>query len=384
MNTAHRFYPVAEPDIGALEERYLLDAFRSGWISSLGEYIGRFEQSFAAFCGAEHGVAVSNGTVALQLALLAAGVGPGDEVIVPPLTFVATASAVRHVGAVPVFADCEPDIGTLDAREVEKALSARTKAIVPVHLYGHPADMDPIMAIARDRNLVVIEDAAEAHGALYKGRKVGGIGHIATFSFYGNKIITTGEGGMVVTADARVASRIRFLKDHAMDPARRYWHPEVGYNFRMTNLQAAVGCAQLERFEEITSKRQRVQDAYRSRLESSGTMAINPAKAWARPVPWLVCGVLARDSRPRDEFAAELRKRGIDSRPYFGLISDMPPYASAAGGADFPVARDLSLRGLNLPSSTALDDRSVGEVCATIADLLVRDAPAPSRSSVGR
>ena len=247
----NKFLPVAEPDLGPLEERYLLDAFQSGWISSIGEYIQRFEEGFAKFCGAGHGIAVSSGTVAIHLALLAAGVGPGDEVIVPTLTFVGTVSPVKYVGATPVFVDSEPEIGTLDPQAVEKAITSRTKAIIVVHLYGHPADMDPILDIARKYELIVIEDAAEAHGAKYKGRPVGSFGNCATFSFYGNKILTTGEGGMIVTNDKDLADRIRFLKDHAMDPNRRYWHPEVGYNYRITNLQAAIGCAQLERFNEL-------------------------------------------------------------------------------------------------------------------------------------
>jgi len=362
------FYPVAEPDLSSLEREYLMDAFDSGWISSLGEYITRFETSFAAFCSTQHGVTVSNGTVALQLALLAADVGPGDVVIVPPLTFVATASAVRHVGAIPVFVDCEPDIGTLDPRKLEAAVSPRTRAIIPVHLYGHPADMDPIMECARKHDLIVIEDAAEAHGARYKGRPVGGLGHMATFSFYGNKIITTGEGGIIVTNDGRYASRIRFLKDHAMDPERRYWHPAVGFNFRMTNLQAAVGCAQLERFAALTAKRQAIQDLYRARLSASG-IQVNPFRDWASPVPWLVCALLpaGTDERTRDAIGNALKARGIDFRPYFHLIPDMPPYAAANASLrrhePYPCARSVASRGLNLPSTTNLAESAISYIC---------------------
>jgi perosamine synthetase len=385
VNEKRKFYPVAEPDIGALEEEYLLSAFRSGWISSLGEFIGRFERSFAGFCDVEHGVAVSNGTVALQLALLAAEVGPGDEVIVPPLTFVATASAVRHVGATPVFVDCEPDIGTLDPRKLAEAITPRTKAVIPVHLYGHPADMDPIMECARANDLVVIEDAAEAHGARYKDRPIGSIGHMATFSFYGNKIITTGEGGMVVTNDSRFASKIRLLKDHAMDPNRRYWHPIVGYNFRMTNLQAAIGCAQLERFTELTRTRQAVQDAYRSALSSRPALQVNPRRSWASPVPWLVCVLLppATDARTRDAVGDALRKGDIDSRPYFNLLSDMPPYAparpsaSAVGG--YPQAREVARRGLNLPSSTYLKPAEISDICAALISAVEHASTASAR-----
>lgn len=388
MSEKRTFYPVAEPDIGALEEQYLLSAFRSGWISSLGEFIGRFEASFAGFCDVEHGIAVSNGTVALQLALLAADVGPGDEVIVPPLTFVATASAVRHVGATPVFVDCEPDIGTLDPHKLQAAITPRTKAVIPVHLYGHPADMDPIMDCARANGLVVIEDAAEAHGARYKDRSIGSIGHMATFSFYGNKIITTGEGGMVVTNDARLASRIRLLKDHAMDPKRRYWHPIVGYNFRMTNLQAAIGCAQLERFGELTEKRQAVQAGYRSALAGYPGLLVNPRRSWASPVPWLVCVLLSpgTDAATRDAVGDALKNSGVDSRPYFNLLSDMPPYVSQPPSGDaadaYPRARDVAARGLNLPSSTYLGQADISHICAEFTAALERLSPSGIRQSI--
>ncbi len=362
-NAPQSFIPVAEPDIGELEEQYLLKAFRSGWISSLGEYVNRFETSFAGFCGADYGVAVANGTVALHLALLAAKVGPGDEVIVPPLTFVATAAAVKHVGATPVFVDCEPGIGTIDPHAIESAITSRTRCIVPVHLYGHPADMDPIMALANKHGLVVIEDAAEAHGAKYKGRKVGGIGHMGIFSFYGNKLITTGEGGMVVTGNPDFAARIQLLRDHAMDPARRYWHEEVGFNFRMTNLQAAIGCAQLERFDEIVAQRQRVLDTYREAFVEAGEIVVNPALSWAEPVPWLVCALLPGRfaGAQRDVLMARLRAEAIDSRPYFNMLCDMPPYRNGADDnpRSYPVARDLAMRGLNLPSSTALDRETI-------------------------
>lgn len=370
------FLPVAEPDLGRLEEEYLINAYRSGWISSIGKYVTQFEESFAVFCGVEHAVAVSSGTVALQLALVAANVGPGDEVIVPPLTFVATASTVRQVGATPVFVDCELEIGTMDPRVVGKAITPRTKAIIPVHLYGHPVDMDPIMELANKHGLIVIEDAAEAHGARYMGRRVGSIGHMATFSFYGNKVITTGEGGMITTHDEGLTSRMRFLKDHAMDPARRYWHQEVGFNFRMTNLQAAIGCAQLERFDEIFAKRRMVQDAYRRLFLDRPEIIINPARPWAEPTPWLVCAVLPARYKEaqRDTVAIALQSEGIDTRPYFNLLSDMPPYQNSrsysVGGTDCSVARNLSSRGLNLPSSTSMTEESISRVYGVFAEVL--------------
>jgi perosamine synthetase len=363
--------PVAEPDLGPLEENYILDALRSKWVSSIGSYIQRFESGFAEFCGVRNGVAVSNGTVALHLALVAGGIGPGDEVIVPALTFVATAAAVRHAGAVPVFVDVEPEIGTIDPEAVANAVGSRTKAIIPVHLYGHPADMHPILEIAKDRNILVIEDAAEAHGANYKQDRVGGLGHLATFSFYGNKILTTGEGGMVVTNDDTLARRLRFLKDHAMDPDRRYWHQEVGYNYRMTNLQAAMGCAQLERYAELIAKKRRVVDMYRRAFQGSG-VAINPTRAWASAAPWLVCAVLpsSRNYELRAHVIDELKNALIDSRPYFHLASSMPPYKDCRivgkEGANLHVSEDLSMRGLNLPSMGWLDERDVAAISGTV------------------
>src|SRR6266496_1099800 len=261
--SSRTFVPVAEPDIGERELAYVTDAVRSGWISSSGVYVDRFESSFAALCGVRHAVAVANGTVALHLALRAAGIGAGDEVIVPSLTFAATAAAVVHAGAAPVFVESTAHYWCMDPVAVEAALGPRTRAIIPVHLYGHPADMDALHEIARSRHLVVIEDAAEAHGARCRGRVVGSIGDLGCFSFYGNKIMTTGEGGMVTTNDSALATHMRFLKNHAMEPQRRYWHSEVGFNYRMTNLQAAVGCAQVERFQELQRARAQVLGWYR-------------------------------------------------------------------------------------------------------------------------
>jgi len=370
------FLPVAEPDLGPLEERYLLEAYRSGWISSLGDFVGRFERNFAAFGEVGYAVAVSNGTAALHLALLAAGVGPGDEVIVPALTFAATAAVVRYCGAVPVFVDSEPDIGTMDPKAVGRAVTPKTRAIVPVHLYGHPAEMTSILEIARTARLTVIEDAAEAHGARYRGKRVGSIGNIGVFSFYGNKIMTTGEGGMVVTDDADLALRIQFLKDHAMDPDRRYWHPEVGYNYRITNLQAAIGCAQLERFEELSDKRIKVLEMYRKIFGSLTTIAFNPSRPWAQPVAWLVCGLLPNGTSmdQRDRLMKILKTKGIDSRPYFVPLSKMPPYRDCrmvgVESESLPVASDLSARGLNFPSVVRLTEQDIIRVREVVEDCL--------------
>jgi perosamine synthetase len=374
--------PVAEPDVGRLEEELVTQAIRSGWVSSLGPFVEEFESSFASWCNMRHGISTSSGTTALHLCLVAAGVGPGDEVIVPSLTFVATASAVKHAGATPVLVDCDSEIGTLSAAAVAAAITTRTRAIIVVHLFGHPADMAPITELGRRHNIFVVEDAAEGHGATYRGCIVGSLADASCFSFYGNKIITTGEGGMVLTNDPAFARRLRFLRDHAMDPARRYWHPEVGYNYRLTNPQAALGVAQLQRFDEIRAARQHVLEVYRALVLGAGLdVAINPRREWAVPTPWLVCAVLPPDADPRrrDHICVDLRTRGIDTRPYFIPMHRLPPYLScrtvAAGGSGrLHCTESLAARGFNLPSSGKLSFDIVERVVGALADAL-RDVP---------
>ncbi|MBX3010284.1 MAG: DegT/DnrJ/EryC1/StrS family aminotransferase, partial [Caldilineaceae bacterium] len=226
-----QFIPIYEPTLGEAEEALVLEAVRSGWISSNGKYLREFEERFAAFCGAAYGVSTNNGTTALHLVLHALGIGPGDEVIVPALTFVASANAVRYTGATPIFADVDPVTWTLDPAAVAALITPRTKAIMPVHLYGHPAPMPALQALADQHGLLLVEDAAEAHGAQVGDKRTGVLGQAAAFSFFANKVITTGEGGMVTTNDATLAARCRMLRDHAMPPERRYWHDEIGFNY---------------------------------------------------------------------------------------------------------------------------------------------------------
>ncbi len=358
--------PVAEPLLGEKELEYVVDCVKSTWISSLGRYVTSFEEGFARFCGAKHGVSVANGTVALHLALKVLGVGPGHEVIVPSLTFVATANAVVYTGARPVFVDSEPSTWNMDPRAVKAALTPRTKAIIPVHVYGHPVDMDPILDIAMEHNLWVIEDAAEAHGAEYKGRKVGSLGHISCFSFYGNKIITTGEGGMLLTDDDELAERARFLKDHAMSKDKRYWHPEVGFNYRMTNIQAALGVAQLERIEEFIRIRRDNARRYNTLLEGVEGLTLPPEADWAFNVYWMY-SVLVEDQYgiSRDELMVRLRERGIDSRPFFYPIHTMPPYRT---GQRLPVAEELARKGINLPSASTLTADQIEMICQVLRE----------------
>ncbi len=363
--------PVSEPLLGGNEEKYVLECVRSSWISSLGKFIPEFEGKFARFCGSKHGVAVMNGTVALQLALAALGIKEGDEVIVPDLTFVATANAVRYLGAKPVFVDSEMKTWNIDPEKIAAAITKETKAIIPVHLYGHPCDMDPIIEIAKKHKLFVVEDAAEAHGAEYKGRKVGSIGDVGCFSFYGNKIITTGEGGMCITGDAKLAGRMHFLKDHAMRPEKRYWHPELGFNFRMTNVQAAIGVAQLEQIENFIAIKRRNAQLYSSLLQKIKGLTLQPEMPWARNVYWMHSVLVGEKDFgcSRDELMARLKAKGIDSRPFFYPVHQFPMYSSGYSDRDFPVAVELSRSGINLPSSAKLSEDDIRYVCGAIADV---------------
>jgi perosamine synthetase len=368
--------PVSRPEIGERERRYMMEAVDSGWVSSLGDFIGRFESGFARYCDVPHGVAVSNGTTALEVALKALGVGRGDEVVVPAMTFAAAAAVVVHVGAEPVLVDVHPDYWCLDPEALRRAVGSRTRAVIAVHSYGHPCDLEPILAVCGEGEIPVLEDCAEAHGARYRGRRVGGLGRCGTFSFYGNKIITTGEGGMVVTEDGSLAERIRQLKDHAMDPGRRYFHFDAGYNFRLTNPQAALGCAQLERIEEFLDKRARLLAWYRTELGDVAGVRLNPSMDWAEPVNWIVCLELsdATLGERRDEIATELARYGVDTRPFFVPLGEMPPYRGARrvgrDGERTPVAERLSRSGLNLPTSTTMDRDTVAYIGRVLRELL--------------
>jgi perosamine synthetase len=302
------------------------------------------------------------------LALLALDIGPGDEVIVPTLTFIATANAVTYTGACPVFVDSEPDTWNIDPNLIEEAITSRTKAIIPVHLYGHPANMDPILEIAARYGLAVIEDAAEAHGARYKGRRVGGIGDIGAFSFYGNKIITTGEGGMVVTNRADLAEKVRMLRDHGMSPERRYWHPVLGYNYRMTNLQAALGVAQMEKIDIILSTKQRIAQAYKERLREVPGITLPPEASWAQNVYWLYSILVDAEifGHTRDDLRTRLSEQGIETRPLFPPVHTQPIYNR---GQCLPVAERLAATGLSLPSAASLKFEDVARAAEAVVGL---------------
>jgi perosamine synthetase len=366
------FIPISKPFIGARERELVLDALDSGWVSSIGKYIDEFEASFARYCGTEYALAVSNGTTGLHLALATLGLQPGDEVIVPDLTFVATANAVAYTGATPILADIDPDTLCLDPESVKALISERTKAIIPVHLYGHPADMDALTQIADAHGIAVIEDAAEAHGAEYKGRRVGGLGKCGVFSFYGNKIITTGEGGMLTTNDSEFYQHAKRLRDHAMSPQRRYFHEERGFNYRITNLQAALGVAQLERIDDFLGRRAEIMDWYNSEISAADGVRLNRVKNWAKSAFWMVCLEVDWLDEPRREtFMQALKARGIDTRPYFCTTSSMPMYQQKP----LPNAARKARTGLNLPSFYELTKNDVRRIGSTVNELLEEMRP---------
>jgi perosamine synthetase len=359
------FIPVAEPLLGQRELDLVTDCVKSGWISSLGRYIPMFEEQFSAFCESKYGVATSNGTTALHLALVALGIGPGDEVLVPDMTFIATANAVAYTGATPVLVDSEPVTWTMDPVDMARRITPRTKAVIPVHLYGHPCDMDVIMADARRHNLVVIEDAAEAHGALYHGRRVGGLADVGCFSFYANKIITTGEGGMITTNNKEWADKCISLRDHGMSKTRRYYHPVVGFNYRMTNLQAAVGVAQMERIADLIERKRGIAALYNQRLGGVRGLTLPPEEAWARNVYWMYSVLIDEKAFGCDAAAlmAYLREKQIDSRPFFVPMHENPPYARSGG---YPVSTRLGRQGINLPSAPSLDASDIARITDAI------------------
>ncbi len=361
------FIPISMPSITQKEINYVSDAVKSGWVSSLGKYIEIFEKKFAEYVGVKYALTTSNGTTALHLALVTTGIKPEDEVIIPDFTFVATANAVRYTGANVVCVDIEGNSLCINPREIEDAVTDKTKAVIPVHVYGHPADMSEIMKIARKYNLIVIEDAAEAHGAEVRGRKVGSFGNCGVFSFYGNKIITTGEGGMITTDDPELYEKARALRDHAMSKTKRYWHNEVGFNYRMTNLQAALGAAQLERIEEILSKKKDIFDMYSRFLSLNPSLKLNYQAQWARSVYWMVClEVEGFDERRRNSLMQKLKEKNIDSRPYFYPISDLPMYEKA----QTPITHDIYRRGINIPSHFDLDTASIEYICENILKIV--------------
>lgn len=367
----HPRIPVSAPVLDGRETEYVLECLQTNWISSHGKFVTQFEKAFAEFCGVRHAVAVNNGTTALHLSLVALDVKAGDEIIIPSLTYIATANVVRYCNATPVFVDNDQRTYNIDVDEIAAKITPRTKGIMPVHLYGHPADMDPILEIADKYGLFVVEDAAEAVGARYKSRRIGGIGTCATFSFYGNKIITTGEGGMVTTNDDALAARLRLFKGQGMDPNRRYWFPVIGYNYRMTNIAAAIGLAQLERIGHHLEARKAIASGYNRRLgHLSERIALPESENWAEHVYWMYTILLRNGGEwHRDNVMHALNERGIETRPVFYPMHVLPPYRDGAGGP-FPRADFCAAHGINLPTHGSLTDHDLDRIAEALQGAL--------------
>jgi perosamine synthetase len=356
---------VAKPLLDEDEIELVNECIVTGWVSSGGKFVSRFEEMMANYCETDYAVACSSGTSALHLALLSIGIGPGDEVIVPSLTFIATANAVTYTGAKPVFVDSEYQTWNINPDILEEVVTERTKAIIPVHLYGHPANMDPINEFAKEHNLFVVEDVAEAHGATYKNKMTGSLGDAAIFSFFGNKIITTGEGGMVVTNDEGIADRCRTFRDHGMSTERRYWHEVLGYNYRMTNIQAALGVAQMGKIDRIIKRKKEIAEQYKERLNNVPGITLPANMQWASNVYWLYTILLDENivGCKVVSLMSKLKDNGIDTRPIFPPVHSQPIYAN---GQVFPVAEKISSMGISLPSAPEIRDEDVKKICDLI------------------
>lgn len=374
--------PVNEPLLGERELEYVTECIRTGWISSAGRFIEAFEQGWAAYCGMRHGIAVSNGTVALELAVSCLDLQPGDEIIMPTFTIISCAMAAVFNDIKPVLVDADADTWNMDVSQIEAKITPRTRAIMPVHIYGHPVDMDVVIDIAARHDLAIIEDAAEVHGAEYLSgrdgdhpvwRRCGSMGTISSFSFYANKLITTGEGGMILTNDDTIAANARDRRNLCFVPGRRFYHEALGYNFRLTNLQAALGVAQLERMDETIARKRRMGAAYTEQLQGIAGLQIPTEQEWARHVYWMY-GVVLSEERGMNavEFAQQLAERGVQTRPFF-LGMHAQPALHRLGlfeGEQYPVADRLAERGLYLPSGVAITQEQIDKVCAAVKDIL--------------
>ena len=372
--TNNKFIPVNEPLLNGNEEKYLIECIRTGWISSEGPFIKQFEEQFATRMGRKYGVAVSNGSVALDAAVVALGIGSGDEVIMPTFTIISCAAAVVRAGAVPVVVDCDPVTWNMDVAKVEARITLRTKAIMVVHIFGLPVDMDPVLEIARKHGLKVIEDAAEMHGQTYKGKPCGSFGDISTFSFYPNKHITTGEGGMIVTDDPALAEKCRSLRNLCFKPEQRFVHDELGWNFRMTNLQAALGVAQLERLDEFVQRKRRMGARYTKLLSGTSGIQLSLAQTKNAANIYWVYGLVLEDSIPFDakEAMARLGKLGIGSRPFFWPMHEQPVFRKMGlfAGESHPVAERIARRGFYIPSGLALTEEQIERSAEAVKEIM--------------
>lgn len=361
--------PVCEPLVSDTEREFVLDCLRTGWISSAGKYLEQFERGWADYCGMKHGIAVCNGTAALQIAVGLLDLNPGDEVIMPSFTIISCAQAVTKNGGIPVLVDSDPVNWQMDVSQIESKVTEKTRAIMAVHIYGHPADMDPLMKVARANGLTVIEDAAEVHGAEYNGKKCGGLGDISVFSFYANKLITTGEGGMVLTHSRALAERAHSLRNLCFQNKRRFLHNELGHNFRMTNIQAALGVAQLERIESIVDRKRSIAQAYSKRLKDLSGIMLPVEEPWAKSVYWVYGVVLEEDTGMTSaQFAQRLFEQGIETRPFFLGIHEQPVFHKMGFFRDerYPVAERLARQGLYLPTGLTIQETEIDNVCDAV------------------
>ncbi|HEY9754696.1 MAG TPA: DegT/DnrJ/EryC1/StrS family aminotransferase [Oculatellaceae cyanobacterium] len=372
MDSLTRRIPIGAPCFNGNEKQYLMECIDSAKISATGRFVDEFERQFAQYCEASHAFTCSSGTAALHLALMAHDVKPGDEIIVPSLTYIAAANAVTYCGAKPVFIDSEKDTWNLDPALIERAITPRTKAIIPVHLYGHPCEMDPILEIAGRHNLMVIEDAGEAYGAMYRGKRVGSFGQTSTFSFYGNSIITSGEGGVVVTNDDDIAARVRLFRGQGVDKERKYWFDTISYNYRMSNLQAAVALAQLEKIDWHVEQRRRVAALYNKHLAALGDELMTQVeKPWVKHAYWMYSILLRkRSGEKRDLLMHQLAENGIETRPIFYPLHTLPPYETLhkatvtannglASDMHLPFTSFIAARGINLPTHATLSEKDI-------------------------
>lgn len=361
--------PLYRPSLKGNEARYVLECVETSWISARGRFVGEFERQFAARSDVRHALAACNGTAALHLAVAGLGIGPGDEVIVPTLTYVASANAIIYAGAVPVFADCDARTWQIDPARIAECITPKTKAIMVVHIYGQMCDMDPILDLARRHKLLVIEDCAEAFGSSYRGRPAGSFGDISAFSFFGNKTITTGEGGMVVSNDDDLIDRCRRLRGQGLATGREYWHDLIGYNYRMSNVAAAIGLAQLERADELLSAKRALAERYFQRLSHLPLDFHREEKDTVHSY-WMV-SALARNEGERDRLRAHLAKAGVETRPVFHPVHTMGLHENRLKGRT--VAAELAARGLNLPSWPDIDDDAFELVCRSVAEFYRHD-----------
>jgi perosamine synthetase len=378
----NKVIPVNEPLFGDRELEYVTECIRTGWVSSAGRFIDEFERKWAEYCGRRSGIAVCNGTAALQVAVSALELQPGDEVIIPTFTIISCALAVIYGGGVPVLVDSEPLTWTMDVNQVADKITPRTKAIMVVHIYGHPVDMDPILELAERHGLAVIEDAAEAHGGEYltgrnsgnpKWQRCGSFGDFSAFSFYANKLVTTGEGGMVLTDDPKLEEKARSLRNLCFQRKRRFYHEEMGFNFRMTNLQAALGLAQLERMDEIVAKKRWMGQEYTRWLKDIDVLQLPIEEPWAKNVYWMY-GVVLSEQTGMDaaEFARQLDEKSVQTRPFFLGMHEQPVFRNRGlfRGESYPVAERLARQGLYLPSGVALTEEQLGMVVKAVREVL--------------